>query len=807
MTAVPDDSSGPDRTETETRRRHAPDGCAGGNMITSHRTANALMACRRPAHGKRTLFGAAALLSSAAVLAPVAAFAQSEVIEEVVVTAQRRSENLQEIPVAVTALSGEALVRNNVRTIEDLSAKVPGFVSSTGASYGIAPLALRGISGAAAGGNAFADEPVGTYMNGVALTATPGTINNLLDISQIEVLRGPQGTLFGKAATAGTIQIATRKPMFGVREGFAQGEISTLGDHKVAAGASFDVVDERLAVRLVAALSERDGYATNVRNGKGLGGGSQAQFRTTALWLPAESVTSTLVFNVDVIETRPVTIALADLRNLANVNPYVTRPDLKAAIESDDLNYDTDPQSNITTIFSSWVNTVDLGWGQLTSTTGYIHSLLRGEEESDSIEVPLNSNYGQNHVENFSQEFVLTGKADRLNWTTGVYLAANTTRIHPIVSVSHYSTNGLGQLVTFESKQVNSNYGVFFDGTYELTPRLSVTAGLRYGEDSKNFHNDVLITTIRSGRDALNFGFRQVPANRVGLPAGAVLADPPAVKARKSFVNFSPRAVVQYEFAPTIFGYASVSRGFKSGGFDALGVPASTLVPHFKNEEITSYEAGLKSELFERRLLLNLAAYHYDYKDLQVRVSVPTGGVLIQNAADATVNGLDIETVLRATDQLKFTATASFMDAEFDRGVVSAPAPGVYRYGSTIPLVPIDISGHRLVRAPKVQLFGRADYTWTFGDYQLTADAAVRYQSKVYFLETIQDSDNFSQDGWTQVDLRATLRPASGDWEASAYVVNVGDVRYLTQVSQTQSFPRGVPNEPRRFGMQVKRTF
>lgn len=727
---------------------------------------------------------------------------------DIIVTAQRRDQRLQDVPVAISALSGETLVSQNVRTLEDLSAKVPGLVASTAQGYGTAPLAIRGISASAAGGNVFADQPVAIYVDGVSAPGIGGISSDLVDIESVQVLRGPQGTLFGRNATAGAILLTTAKPSF-EPTAFVEGEVSSLGDVRGALMASGPLIGDTLAGRIVVARAHRDGYAVNLVDGTSLGGSEQAEVRGSLRWQPSGAFTSNLSVDYQRGRFRPITIFLADQSNLARVNPYVTRPDLSDAIKSNRFRYDTPQRTRLETIAVSWRNTIDLGSVSLQAITGYRYSTTEASQETDGFDQPLSFNSGKTIFENYSQELILNGETGRLNWTVGGYAARDSVELDPISIRNGFATFALGQEAIFRAKLVTDNYAGFVDGTYKVTDRLSLTVGGRYSSEKKDFDNDALVRTIRSGVAARSFGFGFVPPPLVGRPAGFVLADPPAVSARKTFTNFSPRAVLDYRFDDRVLGYASVTRGFKSGGFNAFLVPvaATDPVPSFSPEKITSYEVGLKSDLLDNRLRVNIAAYHYDYSDLQIRIAVPTGGVNIANAASARVNGIDLETVVRVTPDFEITGTAAVIDAKFKDGVLDSVPNTFFRFGDPISVVPVDITGNRLVRAPRFQAFVRGDYTLHLGELDLRTEASLRYQSRTYFLETEQRGDTYKQDGWAQVDLRATLKPVSGPWRISAYVSNLTNKRYITQVSTYSSLPEGTPNDPRRAGLQLRYDF
>lgn len=728
--------------------------------------------------------------------------------DDIVVTAQRRDERIQNVPIAVSALNAEGLERDNVRSLEDLSAKVPGLTTSNATSYGLSPIAIRGISGAAGGGNVFADEPVAVYVNDVYIFGPGSAVSDLVDVESVQVLRGPQGTLFGRNSTAGAVLVQTGQPTFDL-EGSLSAEVSSLDERRIAGVLSGPIIEDKLAARVAVSYVDRPGYAKNVLLDQRLGGGKQTLVRGSLAFTPSSAFESNLVFEYSDAEYHPVTIHLADLRDIGAVSPFVPRPDFDSAVKNRSFRYDNRQDSFITTYFASWQNSLDLGGVTLRSITGYRYAKVRGQQDGDGIELPLSQNVsGGAPRELFSQELIASGETGALKWTAGGYYARINAEIDPFDIQSGAFLSGLGRNVRFQSHETDDIYAVFADGTYSLTDRLSLTVGGRYSYERKKYDNDVLVTTVRSGLDAQALGFT-VPPALLGRPAGFVLRDAPYVESKESFKSFTPRAVLDYQLNPDVLFYASFSKGYKSGGFNAFYVPANATdpVPTFDPEKITAYEVGVKSDLFDRFLRLNLSAFHYDYKDLQIRLGVPTGGVAVDNAGAARVNGVDLESILRFTPNFNLSFTGSYIDAKFTEGSIPGTPPGTYPLGADIPLEDVDITGNRLTRAPKYQFYTRAEYTKNVGDYDLSLSAAYRYQSRIFFLESNQTAPTYQQPGWGQVDLRLTATGVDNGITMSLFLTNLTNKRVLTQVASYSGLPQGIPNEPRKFGIQLRYNF
>jgi iron complex outermembrane recepter protein len=733
-----------------------------------------------------SIFAITITMASPALSQTTEAGGESETTE-IVVTAQRRDERIQDVPVSVSALSGDALEKGNITTLEDLSAQIPGFVSTTATGYGQAPLSIRGVGGANGGANVFADEPVAVYLDGIFQTGLGGVAGDLIDIGSVQVLRGPQGTLFGRNATAGAVLIETAKPTFNV-EASAQAEAALLGDVRMNAVVSGPIVGDVLAARVVGGYSSRGGYAINSLNGDRLGGSDQLTLRGSLLLQSADAFEARITLDWLDAKYRPFSVGLADIRNLASVNPFIARPDLADAIRSRRAQLDTLQESQEQRFNGALHIKWDLGFAELTSTTGYRHREQSGSQESDGTADLLSFNVVDYwRTEDLSQEIVYQSDTD-----FGIDIG------------NGRATFALGNLVRFDSRQRTEAFAGFFNGTVALADQLKLTLGGRYSRESKNFAGDPIVRTIRSGAEAQTFGF--VPPSLRTVAAGFVLANPPALLADRKFTDFSPRAVIDWHASDNLLLYASFSEGFKSGGFNAFATNAAD-VP-FEPESIRAFEVGFKSDLLDRTLRLNAAAFAYDYSDLQVRVAVPTGGVNIKNAASARVRGVDLEAVWRATLSLTFSANASFLDAKFTEGTLPTIPNTTFAFGTAIPLVPVDVSGNSLTRAPRFQGSFAIEKTWNIRGQVLTGRVAYRYQSEVSFLESNQSAATYRQGPWGQLDVALNLAPESGaGMEASLYASNILNKRYVTQVGSFSGFPQGVPNDPATVGLRIKYHF
>jgi iron complex outermembrane receptor protein len=760
----------------------------------------------------------AALAGAAFAQAAPASVAQAGLIEEVVVTAQKREERLQDVPVAVSALTAQALVEKNVATLQDLSASVPGLVVASNTNFGSAPISIRGVGGANGGGNVFADEPVAVYVDGAVVGRLRMSTADLLDIGGVEVLRGPQGTLYGRNSTAGAVLLRSAEPTADP-SGFARFTIAEHGTYKATGAVSGPLnASGSLTGRFAAGYSDSEGWAHDA-DGSTIGGSNSASVRGFLRWKPTDTLRLDLIAEHVDMKVRPALIAVSDVSNFRDaaanptgsnvVLPYTPRPNLRRLLDDNQFalgkTFTKTRGDNITL-----KGDLELGSLTLSSISNFRSWAQRGAQDSDGTlvdpptplfvtgDVPsIGENDGHFVDSQWSQELRLASNGGGpLEWMVGAYVYDEKNKISPI-RIRNYLAGpgtapgfGSGTEVTFNAAQNTWAWALFANATYEVTDRLSATLGGRYSHEEKDFINRQIVKTINVFDPP---GPTIFPA---GTPLAALSAD-----LSDSWSNFSPRVVVDYKFTPAIMGYASYSKGFKSGGFNAFNAsPAST---SFKPEQISAIELGLKSDLFDRRLRLNLAAFDYDYTNLQVRTPVPTGGVGIETADKAVSRGVELEANWAVSQAFRIDANVSWLDAKFKEGTVSAVQVSSFVFGANPAVVAENVAGNRLSRAPEWQGAINGRYTWETGLGAVTAQGSYRYQGGVFFLETQQNQPTFHEGPWSQVDARLALAASDGKWEVAAFGSNLLDDRHLSQITAFFALPNASVNEPRTFGLQL----
>jgi len=738
------------------------------------------------------------LFVSASVIALAApAVAQTDdglSLDTITVTAQKRSENQQSVPIAVTTANEKFLDENDVRTLEDLA--VPGFLTTNTVNYGAAPLSIRGIGGANGGGNFFNDEPVAVYVDGVYIGRLSFSTADLQDVESIQVLRGPQGTLYGRNSTAGAVLVTTKRPTDEF-EGELRAGYSRFNEFRVG-GVVSGPITESLSARAAIGYSDRSGFGTNIFDGSDIGGSEDFTARLSLNFSPNDSLSFDLIGEYQDRTANPALIAVTGVGGVGVGSPFVERPDLDDVLDRNEFNVN-DPNTTDTETFSiSLLGDIDLGFATLNTVSSYRDYTLDGAQDSDSTGLQLFNNNGNLASQQFSQEVRFTSNGDGpFSWIIGGYFFDESSDLFFDIR-NFQGLFRLGTEAIFDATQDTSAYAVFGDATYDITDRLSLTFGARYSYEEKDFVNDQTVLILNGGTIP-----PIPPAGPLGgltFAPGAVFANPPEFAASEDFNDFSPRVVVDFQATDDLFLYASYSQGFKSGGFNSFG-----LAPAFDSEDINAYEIGFKSDFADSRIRLNASGFFYDYSNLQIRLPVPTGGVDIQNVAAAEISGFEVETSALVMEGFTVSASIAYLDTEITEGLIPAisSATPAFPIGIPLPLAPEDVSGNELTRAPKVQAFVNATYERPVGPLVAALSATYKFQDGVFFLETNQDTSTFSNDDWRELDLRLSISDPDSKWELAAFGQNITNNRRLTAVTALGGFPNAALNEPAKWGIEA----
>lgn len=786
-----------------------------------------------------------------------------QAISDIIVTAQHRTESMQDVPIALSALSGDALSKGGYSSVQDLAGAVPGLVVSKSISYGLAPIAVRGIGGPVGGGSLLTDQPVAVYADGIYLRALGQSASDFMDVDSIQVLRGPQGTLYGRNSTAGAMLITSRRPDTTEFAGNVSASYASFDALKLSGALNAPLIQDKIALRVAATYNRGGDWAQNTVDNREFGGATAKAVRASLRFTPSEAVTIDVIGEHGTSTARPAMLQMATV-SLSGIgaggallyagNPHVRRADYDDVVDGRQVqvlgDVITRTRSDGATLNMEWKATDDI---TVTSLSGYRRFHVRGTQDTTpwvTGALPgqgttlatwnggpaLNSvNSGSYRLMNptgagtfalgwnetdqlfktISQELRIAGNMDALKWTAGLYYAHE--KVDGFVRIVNEQggppmvtgglppvAGGAGLDLGFNTQQDRDVFAGFVDGTYDFTEQLSLTAGIRYTKDKKTV--DILNTT-RTLRPStvppLNAG---TAINCAGLVAAGA-----GTSCSRSDEEITPRIVIDFKPSRNNMVYASWSKGFTAGGFNNFATVASTpIVPlGVPPEKITNYEIGMKNDFFDRRLRLNLTAFQSDYESLQIRQAVNTGGVAIVPVDKARIRGIELELTARPLEELTLGLNGAYTNAKIRRGTLNEFPDniGTIILGSNQTPAAVSVAGNRMTRAPKWQGNVFADYKQPTSFGYVSATTTLRFQSKTYFSETNQSLDQFASDSWREVDVRLSAGSDDRKWEVAVFASNIFDNRHATQIVPFFIMPNATLNSPRSIGASVSLQF
>jgi iron complex outermembrane receptor protein len=641
-------------------------------------------------------------------------------LDEVVVTARKREETLQEVPIAVSALGAEALERLQVANLRDISSRVPNLgVTANQTTPSSAQVYLRGIG---QDDSTPTFEPgVGIYVDGVYLARLQGSLLDLGEFERIEVLRGPQGTLYGRNSSGGAISFVSKKPSLTEATYAADLTIGKFNRRDLKGSVGVPVVEGVLGARLEFLSRDMDGYVTRRSDGAELNRIDRQGARLVARW--ALSDAATLDFQGDVTRDRsgiqvPVPLAagccLAGAR-APQFGYYTSDSDVPDVNRFDGGGASATLTWDLGAVelksISAWRRLGNAFWGD-----------LRGRSAALGGRVALFRDLNQHQ---WSQEIQLTslGKS-RVQWVAGLFYLDESIRNRDTLSRFH------------AYQQDATSAAVFGELTFDVTDALSVTAGGRYSRDEKKYS----VQAISAG----------------GTPfSGATNPD---------FTEFTPKLGVAYKFRDGPLVYASWQQGFKAGAIPGFPQnPRDVTDAFLPPEKVETFEVGLKADWFDGRLRTNLAYFDSKYTDLQLTLRNPTTNILEARSADADISGFELELQARPFDALTFYGTVGTTDGEYTR---STAAPGALRVGA----------GH-VKFAPELQWTVGADWRMAVSGGALRLAANYVWTDQVYFSAAITEIASQKSVGLIDASLRFE---SDRNWYVGVGVQNAGNEQWAS---------------------------
>ncbi|OYU36860.1 TonB-dependent receptor [Novosphingobium sp. PASSN1] len=753
----------------------------------------------------------------------------------VVTGSRRREEKVQDIPLAVSVVSAAALERRGDFTLAQIQAQVPSLQV-----FSFNPrntnINIRGLGSNVALTNDGLENGVGFYIDNVYYGRVGTTQFDLVDLEALEVLRGPQGTLFGKNTTSGVINITSRKPSF-TPEFSGWADVGNYGFYQLRASASGAIIPDKLAVRVSGAISQNNGFTFNKTQNSRAQNYYNASLRAQLLFTPTSDLSVRLigdysrqkqdnVLNLFVSNTATYTDG-APIPNSFSVRtarlPGYTLPSFNAfdRIGEADSHY----QANMKGYGVSGEINWNLGGAALTAITAYRWWDWDPANDGESTSLPVVVKAQQaNRQRQFSQEVRLASQGNRtIDYVIGAYYfwqtirgygatgygAAAPTWFLPAAppAISNAALNGYEVNSTSEPR--TKSFAVFGQTDWHVTPTVTLTTGLRFTHEDKTgtFQQWVAsapdITAFPDAAKTAILGIRAA-FNRVI----------PLFETRLKDDNLSGQATLSWKVTPDVLVYGTYARGNKSGGLNLTQLPVTITDPSVRPEKVDSFELGLKSQFLDRRATLNIAGFWTEISDYQTAITDTDPVVIgvsrqyIANIPKVRSKGVEGDFRFAPSDRFAFNASASYTEATYVTYTNAPLAPEINPVRAGLPnLVAADLGGRQLPGVPK--------FAYTLGaDGNLPVSGTVSVYSHIdwSYRSSFNTSSSNSKlariEGYGLINARLGLRAESGVWDLAIWAKNLLDKDYYLSLSPAATgVVTGQVGEPRTFGATFRTRF
>lgn len=691
------------------------------------------------------------------------------VIDEITVTASKRAVGIQDVSIAVTALTGEQMRLGGIEDITRLEHLVPGM--RMGQSGNEARLAFRGTRTNNVGTEA--EQVVGIFEDGVYVPTTTQALGAYIDVKRIEVLRGPQGTLYGRNTFGGTINIITNQPEFDGMTGKVEALYGDYDRTRLEGVVNIPLSDT-FAVRVAAMNDQHDGYIENYNEAgtaDDLSDRDMTFVRLSARWAPTEDVDMTLRHTFSDLDSNGNAQWGYQIIGSYVADEYFEGLNNDAPANASD-DYDRGPWEvrrdfKSSSLHETSSTTLNVGWdtGPVTlavigNFTNYNGTQVSDFDYSDGGD-PLNSGFAgwTNDQDTVSFEATVTSNGDGLfDWMVGYYyfdMEATWTWLevaNGVQGVPHWDK---------QSPYKSDSSALFANATFPVGDRVRLVAGIRQQEDSKQTADDLDWSV-----------FPPVNADGTGR--------------QKDWSKTLYKAGVEFDLNDDMLTYGTISTGYRAGGFNPVsdGIPNS-----YEPEEVTAYEIGLKMTLADGTAVLNLAAFHNEYTEMQAQAFIDLGGSAISeyasNGGEVTANGLEAELFWHPTDQLNISANVALLDAEFGEyngGTLNGFSDFDGRQDPSDPVAGFSLRGWEPTLSPDLTFGAQVGYDIEFsGGSILTPFVQMSYSSDYY--ATDYNLEGGKQDAYTKTDVRLIWRSASEKLEVQGFVLNVEDEAVMMRIA------------------------
>ncbi|BET26995.1 TonB-dependent receptor [Limnobacter thiooxidans] len=752
----------------------------------------------------------------------------------VVVTSQKREESIQEIPVTVTAISGDEIRDRNIVLNTDIEQLAPGLSAQGGGRIGKPRWFLRGIG--TNDPNQTIEGPIGIYVDEVVVGLQRNQSFPLFDLERVEVLRGPQGTLWGKNNTGGTIHYLSKKPSYD-NDGYGKLTFGNFGSRITEGAFGGTIKEETVAARLSVYNESLDGYATNILNGESGPKFKDNNIRLQVLANITPNLEAQIIYGTRDFQSRNEPTYAPGGTNLPPPNSAVTIPNADGKITTGQTAAQIaagggyiPPFGAFPDVYSPFFGgegntleerqylTAKLNWALDKLTFNSITGWSGGDGGSlVGVGVPLNTTLPrvstklENGFTQFSQEFRLSSPKDQtVSWIGGLYYYKLQADFDS--KAARFANGGDTSVQTNRENLTTSSWdqdaeskAVFGNVKYQIDPELALTLGARYTRESKTTNQTALSVTDTAGNATLVDFSSESAWYFPGGVSGTGNFTPVNLTESGSWNNFTFDITPEYKVNKDLLLYGRVATGFRSGGFNqAISRPAggTPFILRLEPEEITDYEVGFKSTLAGGKVQFNAAAFYYDLKNIQLNIQQrvqQTDGTFQTSSSgqsDGVIKGLEFEVLSKPVRNWNLGANLGLLRTEYKNFI--------YTVGNSAPQ---DASGNEFYRTPRTTFRLFTDYKFPInnsGD-QLILGTDWSYRSKILHNATVQNDPVQTTPAYWQGNARATYAPSKSKWELTAFVRNLTDKNeaFLRQIVNTNGVTPVNVGAPRTYGVQA----
>ncbi len=740
---------------------------------------------------------------------PRAATPPADTGDDVVVTARFRNESLQSVPIAITAVSGQSLAERQLNTVENIAATIPAVGFRSGASNKDRTIFIRGVGTITTSPGV--EPSVSTVLDGVVLTRPGQSTLDLGEVERIEVLRGPQGTLFGKNASAGVVNIVTRNPTDEFRM-FGEAGVTSDEEYRIKAGISGAIVPGKVQALIGGLYDDFKGNVRNVTRNDDVNGYRRYGARGKLVITPSDALKFTIIGDyLNSHDTTPTSVYARTSRTAYPTGTVTNSPDLAAALAASGIranagnrltNNDTITDVRDENYGGSFTGDLTLGDYHLTSITGWRQWLNTQRQDYDSVAAlstafPSGQDTGRVNTKQFSEELRLTSpKGGLIDYVLGAYYLHATTDETYQRTLTSLAAGGTRSTTTGIANYgiTNDNFALFGEANVNFTPRFRGIAGYRSTWDSLDFYH-----VRTSSADPLN--------------TGAAALDRPGVRAYHNASDGldrrgdSYRLGLQYDLGDHAQTYFTYSRGYKGPAynvyFNMRSLNATTPLDEvpLSPETSNSYEIGLKGSTSDRALSYSLAAFTTNFDGYQASFNDVVAGAQVSrliNAGSVRSRGAEADVTLRPTKGLTLDISAAYTDATVRNFLCPPGAP-----------TSCNIDGQPLPYAPKIKLYENAAYRFALSDtLALELQSDVTFSSKVQY--ALAQTPSTVQPAYAIWNASVALLSDRSGWQLRAYVKNLTNTSYSSFLTAGTfaGTVRFVPRDDQRYtGLLLRKDF